>query len=203
MFFMAFFVEGYAVSGQQKSDYKNQTLYRWAIENQSNPVMYVNEALNMPISDLKKLTNDSSLIIVGWIRSNRAYLASDGNRVESEYKVLIQGILKGNLKAGNIVNLSVLGGGHRYGDGTVVYMRDSEDAPIANGKKYLLFLKNKPQIQSVWERVNGGQGQYELNFDLDLVRPSYLEFRNPLVEECRNMRIIEFLKSIREAIKKN
>ena len=110
---------------------------------------------------MDSVSNLSSAVIIGTAQSNACRLSADGKKITIDYKVEVQGVLKGNLKAGDIVTVSLPGGRVSFEDGTMAEVRTPWFKKMENDKTYVLFLSGGDQ--GVFVTTGGPQGVYGMS----------------------------------------
>lgn len=112
--------------------------------------------------DLGSLTRRSDVVVVGRPLSNRGTLSPDGRSVTQDYRVRVQGVVKGGLAPGTTIVVSLPGGGYKFPDGSFVSARAKDYRQAENGKLYVFFL----DAEGGGYRLAGGtQGLFRLAED--------------------------------------
>ena len=152
-------------------------------------------------SGLEALASHSSLIIVGTPSRNVCHLPPNGIRLTTDYDVEVQDVIKGDLKQGDTVTVSLPGGRVEFEDGTSAEIRAPEFRKMENHKTYLLFLFEQKGRPGTYKVVGGPQGLFELPADSDVVKPHgrSIDF---VTEKYKNKEQKAFLKEVQEAAKK-
>ena len=90
------------------------------------------------VETLKHLVAWHELIVIGRIQSNRSWLTADGETIVTDYRIVVERVLKGN--AGSLITVSIPGGRVSFENGTRATLVSTMRAPL-NGERYLLFLR--------------------------------------------------------------
>jgi hypothetical protein len=151
-------------------------------------------------NDLNGLAKASTAVIVCATKSNRCRLSSNGQYVTTDYQVLVNEVLKGSMRAGNIITASTPGGLKVFDRSTSMLIQVPDFRRPINGRTYLFFL-NQSGENSMLALTGGPQGAFELPGNGKGVRPSDLRPDHPLVRKYKNKDVKEFLKEVRQAVK--
>lgn len=150
--------------------------------------------------NLEELAKRSTAIIIGHAIANRAHLTTDGNSVTTDFSILVQEVVKGNLRPGSVAVVSLPGGGHRFDDGVTAFLYAANYKRAQNGKAYAFFLDKKGAVSRGWQLTGGIQGQFELDSDSGKVTPAGTAGHDPLVDRYRNKPIKDFLVELHKAV---
>lgn len=115
--------------------------------------------------DVRALTHESDMVIVGSVKSQRSYLLPPAERIiVTDFTVNVLDVLKGDLKPTQTVTVRAPGGHVDLNNGTSVDVRmpDFWRNPEI-GKSYVLFLENRNTGYFVLQ--GGPQGLFELTDD--------------------------------------
>lgn len=145
--------------------------------------------------DLEKLARRSDVIVVGRPLSNRGTLSPDGKSVMQDYRVRVQGVIKGDVPGGSTITVSLPGGGYRFTDGMFVSVRAKDYRQAENGKLYVFFLNAKG---SGYKLAGGTQGLF--NLADGTVEPASSSRNDPLVTKYKGADPGTFLKELRDAV---
>lgn len=115
--------------------------------------------------NLEELTKTSAAIIVGVPQTSIAQLSPTGDQITTNYKVKVENVIKGNLAASNVVEVSMLGGRVEFEDGTSAEIQTPDFERMQNGKRYILFLYANRNGSEVFLLTGGPQGLFELASD--------------------------------------
>lgn len=145
--------------------------------------------------NLEELTKTSAAVIVGVPQTSIAQLSPTGDQITTNYKVKVENVLKGNLAANNIVEVSMLGGRVEFEDGTSAEIQTPDFERMQNGRRYILFLYANRNGSEIFLLTGGPQGLFELATDGKVkayARPTdhvakEIEYKsmNSLLEELR------------------
>src|SRR5262245_9610433 len=89
------------------------------------------------VDTLEHLVAWHSLILIGRVESNHAWLTADSQTVVTDYRIQVERELKGD--PGRRITVSVPGGRVSFPDGSMATLTSTMRAPL-NGERYLLFL---------------------------------------------------------------
>jgi hypothetical protein len=89
------------------------------------------------VETLTQLVAWHSLIVIGRVESNHAWLTADGNTIVTDHLVAVERVLKGD--ATRRITVSVPGGRVTFPDGSMATLTSTMRPPV-NGERYLLFL---------------------------------------------------------------
>lgn len=145
-------------------------------------------------SDLASLTRRSDVVVVGRPLSNRGTLDPDGRAVTQDYRVRVQGIVKGGLTLGTIIAVSLPGGGYKFRDGSFVSVHAKDYRQAENGKLYVFFLDAKGDG---YKLAGVTQGLFRLTPD-GKVEPASTSSCDPLAR-YKGAEAAAFLKELRAA----
>jgi hypothetical protein len=137
---------------------------------------------------------ESNAIVIGEVLEGKAHLSTTRTVVYSEFRVLIEGVLKNSgpaaLNAGQLIVADRWGGSVRFPSGKIQHYRVSKQGLPQTNEKYVLFLKLNGDDYSIvtgyW--INTGQVT-PLDGDGDLQFSKY-----------GNRTLDSFLQELREAI---
>jgi len=90
---------------------------------------------------LEFLVENSRLIVVGQIRKNRGWLNKPGDLITTDYEVAIERTLKGSVKPGDRITMSVLGGRVGFPGGSWAQVDTPGMTPPFNNQNFVLFLE--------------------------------------------------------------
>lgn len=145
--------------------------------------------------DLEKLVRRSAAVVVGRPLSNRGTLSADGKSVTQDYRVKVQGVIKGNVTGGSTITISLPGGGYRFGDGALVSVRAKDYRQAENGKVYVFFLDAK---ESGYKLAGGTQGLFRLAAD-GKIEPASSSPADLLAAKYKGAETAAFLRELRRA----
>lgn len=115
--------------------------------------------------NLEELTKSSAAVIVGMPQTSVAQLSSTGDQITTNYKVKVENVIKGNLTASNVVEVSMVGGRVEFEDGTSAEIQTPDFERMQNGKRYILFLYANRNGSEIFLLTGGPQGLFELTTD--------------------------------------
>lgn len=147
---------------------------------------------------MENVSNLSSAVIIGTAQSNACRLSADGKKITIDYKVKVQDVLKGNLKTGEIVTVSLPGGRISFEDGTTAEVRTPWFKKMENGKTYVLFLTGGDQ--GVFVTTGGPQGVYGMS-EGEEIKTHSGRLKDPMWKYS-GMGKDAFLEEVRKTVKK-
>lgn len=155
---------------------------------------------HQPPFGLEELTKNSEVAIVGApTRNIRSKLSTDGLDINTEYEVVVQETLKGDLPAGSTITISLPGGKVKFTDGTSAEIKVIEFTPMQSGVVYTLYL-NKNE-EGIYILTAGPYGLLEMHGD-GKVR-SHARAKDTIVIETKDKKVADFLKDARKLAKKH
>ncbi|MCA1564175.1 MAG: hypothetical protein LC803_00685 [Acidobacteria bacterium] len=150
--------------------------------------------------DLEKLTQKSEAVVLGVPIKNRCKLTPDGQLIMTEYEVVVQEVLKGNVRQGDTVNVALVGGKVMFEDGTTAEVVTPGFKKMVNGKTYALYLSLYPIRSPVYDLTAGPQGMLELLDDGSGVI-SQARATDPVKNQVKDKDKKTFLKTARKFAK--
>ncbi|HVF54870.1 MAG TPA: hypothetical protein VM934_01895 [Pyrinomonadaceae bacterium] len=151
-------------------------------------------------ADVKDLAARSSAVVVGTPSKNVSRLSADGQMITIEYQVTIQEVIKGKLKAGRDVTVSLPGGMVMFEDGTSAKVRTPGFRKMVNGQSYALFLVEDEKESAAMTPTSGPQGIFELPADGSGIR-HYGRSLTLAPDDSAAPAVETFLEKIRKAAK--
>lgn len=111
--------------------------------------------------DVESLAKASALLVTGIVQQQKSSVPSTNERlIVTGHQLLVQEVLKGQVKTGDIITVETLGGSVQFEDGSVAEMKAPEvfkDPEM--GKSYVFFLRPH---KSAYRLVGGPQGLFEI-----------------------------------------
>jgi hypothetical protein len=150
---------------------------------------------------VENLTRNSEVVAVGVPLRNRGRLTTDGGSAVTQYEVMLQDVLKGNVAPGSIIKVALPGGKVSFADGSTAEVRTPKFRKMVNGKTYLLYLNANDDEQSSYDLTAGPQGLLELSADGVEVN-SHAAEKSRIKEQVKGKNSAEFLKEARKQAKK-
>lgn len=148
--------------------------------------------------DLAALARQSDAIVVGRPISNRGRVSADGKSVTQDYRVRVQGVVKGGVAGGETITVSLPGGAYRFPDGTYVNVRPTDYRQATNRRLYVFFLK---AAGGVYEPTAQTQALFDLTDGT--VEPAHGVATDPVVVKYKGMDAAAFLKELRASAREN
>ena len=151
--------------------------------------------------NVRQLSRYSTEIIVGRVVENRSYLNNEGDAIHKYLTVLVQDSIKGSIDPGLVIQIQQFGGSWLYSDGLAVTWMPVGEVIAQDGKSYVFFLNNgKAEYAEHYLTTLGAQGVFELDFELDVIVPTDLNKRDPVVRKYTNVSITDFFDEINSVV---
>lgn len=150
-------------------------------------------------ADIRSMINDSETIVVGTTLRNECQLTPDDKNINTIYQVHIEEVLRGTVKVGQIITLSVPGGLKVFSSSAWTAVQVPDFRQLRNSKRYTFFLQRNPTNYS-FTLTGGFQGAFELPNDGSDVKPTDLR-ANSVGGKLKDKRVSSFLNSIRPLLK--
>jgi len=112
-------------------------------------------------ADLKDLTENSSVVIIGIPEANISTLSQDGRSISIDYKTKAMYAYKGAIREGDTITVSIPGGRIEFGDGSSAEVRTPWFKKMMTGNAYVLFL-NPDGRPGVFVTTGDAQGLFEI-----------------------------------------
>ena len=150
--------------------------------------------------NLEEMAKRSDLVIVGRTLSHRSKLRQDGNFITQDFLVRVQEVVKGDLKDGKSIVITLAGGAYIFPDGMSVIMRPMDLQETEDRGTYVFFLSSpkKGSLAKTNQLVSETQGMFALSNGR--VEPANLAKDDPVVNKYQQMDAADFLKQIHRAI---
>jgi hypothetical protein len=149
--------------------------------------------------DIKTLAKSSSFIILGRAAWNVCKLSQDGDQITIDYGVKVSDVIKGNVKPGINLAVSLPGGMVRFADGTSAEFRTPTFRKMNKGRTYLLFLSMDNKRGGILVPTHGPQSIFEVSLDGASASHFSADFTAPQPPP-QNLNAV--LSEIRDAVKK-
>jgi hypothetical protein len=150
--------------------------------------------------DLERLTQNSSLIVIGTPILSTSRLSDSGQQILTEHQVRVEQTLKGTVTPNHVLTVTVIGGKLIFEDGTTAEIRTPDLGPINAGKTYIFFLRERQNASTDnFGLTGGGQGLFEIASD------STIEPQGEKVDTVQNHKhatATSFVEEIKIAISK-
>jgi hypothetical protein len=147
-------------------------------------------------SSLTNMVAHSESIVIANTTSNVCRLSDDGRIVRTFYQAKIEQVLKGDLKPGDNVTVSLPGGKVGFADGSTAEVQTVWFKKMVNNKRYLLFLNDKNKTRN-FLTTGGPQGVFELPAD-GRGAVSHSGLRDDAMRTYDNKNVAAFLNEIRQ-----
>ena|SRR5215831_16975977 len=150
--------------------------------------------------NIEELAQRSDLIIVGRTLGHRPRMRADGKFITKDFSVMVQEVIKGNLRGGSTIVVSLPGGSQRFDDGTYIFLSPRKYTMAQDNRTYVFFLKNKGTTYAGHELSGGIQGQFDItNGKVEAAD----QLDDPVVVKYQGMTIGTFLAQIHSAVGSN
>jgi hypothetical protein len=155
---------------------------------------------HQPPFGLEELTRNSEVAIVGApTRNIRSKLSTDGLDINTEYEVVVQETLKGDLPMGSTITVSLPGGKVKFTDGTSAEIKVIEFTPMRPDAVYTLYLNRNEE--GMYILTAGPYGLLEM-LGNGKVR-SHARAKDAIALETKDREATDFLKHARKLAKKH
>ena len=150
--------------------------------------------------DIESLTKNSVAVIVGRFTKKLDARLIDGRAIFTDYEVVVEELVKGDLKQAKTILVTVPGGRVFFEDGTSVeiVMRNFEQPHI--GGAYALFLYEEAAVPSVFFLPGGPQGMFDIENSAGV--KSHGRPDDAGAVEARGKSRDEFMRKVREHARK-
>lgn len=149
--------------------------------------------------EIESLTSSSAAIVIGTPLSSASSLAASGERINTDYNVRIERVLKGKLEKGQTISVVAPGGKVTFEDGTSAEVRTPDLGPIVENKRYVFFLRTSEEKIDAFGLTGGGQGLFELSSSDSTVKP--LGDKSDSVQRHKDQKLADFVSEIERAVK--
>lgn len=152
--------------------------------------------------DVKDVVEHSSAIVIGVALTNASALSSDETDIATNYEVLVQDVLKGALRPGQAITVTLPFGVSMFRDGSFAEVQAPWFHPMQNGSTYILFFSDATD-DGVFTTTAGPQGVFEL---VSFPRPGGTvkslsgRFFDPIWKHD-GMETAAFLEAVRRSVK--
>jgi hypothetical protein len=148
-------------------------------------------------SSLANMVAASESIAIVTTESNVCKLSEDGKVVRTFYRARVEDVLKGHVRTGGNITVSLPGGKVGFSDGSTAEVQTPWFRKMVNRKRYLLFLSGKPTSDS-FTTTGGPQGVFEIAADGSLLSHSGLA--NDVMRQYAGKNNQAVIKEIKDAI---
>jgi hypothetical protein len=147
--------------------------------------------------DIESLTKSSAVVVVGAPATEvGGRLASEGQLILTDYEVAVQEVIKGEVKSGDTLRISLVGGRVVFEDGTSAELITPEFEHIKVGRTYVFFLSDPEAGASAYSLTGGPQGLVELISSTEV--KSYGRPTDPVAKESKDKDKESFLREVRK-----
>lgn len=152
--------------------------------------------------DIESLTKNSEAVVIATpFRNLGGRLTAAGQMITTEHEIIVQDVIKGNLRQGSTIKVSLPGGRVEFEDGTSAEFKTPGFDGISFGKTYTLFLYKDTAASDTFALVAGPQGLFETPADGTIVKP-HGRASDPAVKEAKGKKSEEFLSTVRKQAQK-
>lgn len=148
-------------------------------------------------SSLANMVAASESIVIVTTESNVCKLSDDGKVVRTFYQARVEDVLKGHVKTGRDITVSLPGGMVGFPDGSTAEVQTPWFRKMVNNKRYLLFLTGKPTSDS-FTTTGGPQGVFEIAADGGL--RSHSGLANDVMRQNAGKSNQAFVREIKDAL---
>jgi len=149
--------------------------------------------------DAKEVAQHSDAIVVGTVQSNVVRMSSDEKDIFIGYTVNVEDVVKGKIRAGDMIAVNVPGGKVHFPNNTTAEVQTGWFKKMLNGKKYFLFL-DKLADKAGYSTTGGAQGVFEIPDDGSGLKTASGRLHDP-VWQYQGMRVQDFMALARQALK--
>jgi hypothetical protein len=154
---------------------------------------------SVTVADIKELTRRSTDIIIGRPLANKSQFRRGGRQEDFHmmHLVLVQTVLKGDIKNGSSVELRMPGGVLINSDGNVVNRQASDSRPLRENASFFIFMKKtNGQNEQVYIPALGIQSIFEIDPDTNTIIPCDMVKSVPVVQKYLNAPMGAFFNEI-------
>ena len=146
--------------------------------------------------DVESLTKNSAAVIVGRFTKQLDTRLLEGKAIFTDYEVALEELIKGDLKQGQTIVVTLPGGRIFFEDGTSAEQTTPTFEHPLIGHVYTLFLKQEAALPSVFFLSGGPQGLFDIE-DSSGVK-SHGRPEDPAAVETKGQNRESFMKNVRE-----
>jgi hypothetical protein len=145
---------------------------------------------------IEALTKNSAAVFVGHVKKKLGARIPGIRLIFTEYEVIIDELMKGNVKQGQSIVVLLPGGKIEFEDGTSAEQTTPTFEHIHTGRTYAFFLTEEAAVPSVFFLFGGPQGVFDLQ-DGSSVK-SHGRPDDPGAVEAKGMNCEQFLEHVRK-----
>ena len=149
-------------------------------------------------TSLTSLVAASQSIVIATTDSNVSKLSEDGKVIRTFYRARVEEVLKGSVKPGGNITVSLPGGKVGFPGGSTAEVQTPWFKKMVNRKRYLLFLTGKPNANT-FVTTGGPQGVFEIPADGSGVL-SHSGLVNDVMRQYAGKSVQSFSTEIKQAI---
>lgn len=149
-------------------------------------------------TSLADMVARSESIVIATTDSNVSKLSEDGRVIRTLYRARVEDVLKGHVKPGGNITVSLPGGKVGFPDGSTAEVQTVWFKKMLNHRSYLLFLTGK-QNADTFIPTGGPQGVFEIPADGSGVL-SHSGLGNDVMRQYAGKSTQSFVKEIKRAI---
>jgi len=149
-------------------------------------------------STFEALTKNSADVVVGVAgRSLGGHLTESGLAIVTDYEVVVQDTIKGDVTPGSTIVVSLLGGRVDFEGGISAELITPKFEHVKAGNSYTLFLTEVEKSPGKFTLTGGPQGLVELASDGTV--KSHGRESDPIAKQANEKSRESFLKDVRES----
>jgi hypothetical protein len=148
---------------------------------------------------VEELFKRTDIVIVARTLGHRSRLTTDGKFVTQDFLVRVQEVLKGDVKNGSSMLVSLPGGSHKFPDGSHVEVMAIGYKQAEDGVSYVFFLKDNKNADYKGYRLSSEtQGLFALKDRK--VEPAYTGASDPIAAKSQGVDAVSFIRQLRAAV---
>ena len=150
--------------------------------------------------DVDELTRNSAAVVVAVAGKNLgSKLTESGLAITTDYEVLVQDTIKGDILPGTGIVVGMTGGRVEFEDGTSAELKTPKFEHVKAGGSYILFLTEVSDKPGKFTLTGGPQGLLEMAFDGSV--KSHGRDDDPIARQSKGKNKQAFIQDVRDAAK--
>ena len=150
--------------------------------------------------DVESLTKISAAVIIGRFTKKLDARIPDRNVIFTDYEVVVDELVKGNIKQADTIVVTLPGGRVFFEDGTSAEQTTPSFQHPLIGRTYTLFLMREEAVPSVFFLSGGPQGMFDIEDSAGV--KSHGRPTDPAAVETKGKNRESFMKNVREQARK-
>lgn len=150
--------------------------------------------------DVESLTKNSAAVIVGRFTKKLDARLPDSKVIFTDYEVAVEELVKGDIKQGQTIVVSLPGGRIFFEDGTSAEQTTPTFEHPHIGRAYTLFLMQEAAVPSVFFLSGGPHGMFDIEDSAGV--KSHGKQDDPGAVETKGKNRESFMKNVRELARK-